>query len=294
MYLRGALGVMREASLSMPERWADMFILRSRETKGLFRAMKSQLCILIVTLLITACAPAAAQPTITRTPRPTVQTTKTPFPTSTRSATPVSLDACVTDATIRVREGPGTDYGVIGGMVSGTCMSIQGRDQDLTWVYVLSDEGQEGWVAASLLTIQGDLQQVSVPAAAVSLATATRRAPTATLRPTTTRAPLLIPTSTPRPLIQPVLSCSDTAFRVGETVTCRIERADCVYRPDVNGSPTFCNDPPYPRHEFTLVVFGQDWSDLDGECILVSGTVTLYDGVPQIQGFSRAQVSYCQ
>jgi hypothetical protein len=43
-----------------------------------------------------------------------------------------------------------------------------------------------------------------------------------------------------------------------------------------------------------LVVFGEDWGDLDGSCIVVSGSLEPYRGVLQIQVFNRSQVSSCE
>lgn len=83
-------------------------------------------------------------------------------PHPTRTPQPISLFACVTDWTIRVRKGPGTNYEIIGGLVSGTCMWISGRNDDLTWAYMTSDDNKEGWVAASLLAINGDLSRAPV------------------------------------------------------------------------------------------------------------------------------------
>ncbi len=80
---------------------------------------------------------------------------------------------------------------------------------------------------------------------------------------------------------------------VGQTTTVRIDRAYCSYRADINGQPTFCNDAPYPNHDFTLLVWGSDWSDYDGHCLLVSGYVSRYKGKPQIIAESRSQVSLC-
>lgn len=79
----------------------------------------------------------------------------------------------------------------------------------------------------------------------------------------------------------------------GAYVTCQITRAYCDFRPDINGEPTFCNDAPYPGHSFTLLVWGQDWSDLYGKCLLVTGEITRYRGLPQIVATSRSQVQFC-
>ena len=72
-----------------------------------------------------------------------------------------------------------------------------------------------------------------------------------------------------------------------------MNRAHCNYRPDVNGGPTFCNDGPFPDHSFTLLVWGQDWSDYDGLCLWVTGEVLIYQDKPQIEAESRSQVVLC-
>jgi len=99
-------------------------------------------------------------------------------------------------------------------------------------------------------------------------------------------------TKTPTPPGPTVTTCWRTT--AGTTVTCQIDRAYCSYRPDVNGSPTFCNDALYPTHNFTLLVWGQDWSDYEGQCLIVAGPVTRYKGKLQIVAESRSQVSLCR
>ena len=94
-----------------------------------------------------------------------------PIPTLTPShaltSTPevVSLKACVANSAIRIRQGPGIDFEVMGGLDSGTCMQILGRNQDASWVYMVTEENKAGWVAAWLLTIEGDVKMVSVRSA---------------------------------------------------------------------------------------------------------------------------------
>ncbi len=79
----------------------------------------------------------------------------------TRINEPVVISACVSDTT-RIRRGPGTQYETIGGLVSGTCLTILGRNADASWVSMVSEDHQTGWVAASLLPNAGDLSRVSV------------------------------------------------------------------------------------------------------------------------------------
>ena len=115
---------------------------------------------------------------------------------------------------------------------------------------------------------------------------------TSTSTATPTRAPQKTntPCPTPKPLI---LQCSNTGSSEGSRVTCKIPRAYCSFQADVSGDPTFCNDARYPGHNFTLVVWGSDWSDFDGKCIVVTGLLTLYSGKPQIKASSRSQISNC-
>ena len=113
------------------------------------------LLLLVFNFLNTFRAPTSTRALI---PIPTL----TPGHTLPATPGPVSLKGCVTDSGIRIRQGPGTDFEVMGGLVSGTCMQILGRNQDSSWVYIVTEENQAGWVAAWLLTIEGDVNGVAV------------------------------------------------------------------------------------------------------------------------------------
>jgi uncharacterized protein YraI len=71
----------------------------------------------------------------------------------------------VTTAGVNVRRGPGTGYDVIGSLLAGFEMELNGRNADSTWFrapYALS----EGWIYAPLLTTSGDtgsLPVINVP-----------------------------------------------------------------------------------------------------------------------------------
>ncbi len=107
------------------------------------------------------------------------------------------------------------------------------------------------------------------------------------------------PPPTPPPTSPPTLPPTSPPYdecaraKPGTFATCRIQRAQCDFRPDISGEPTFCNDAPFPSHSFTLLVWGEDWSDYDGRCLLVTGEVTRFRGLPQIVATSRSQVSNC-
>jgi hypothetical protein len=162
-------------------------------------------------------------------------------------------------------------------------------------VYIVSDDHQTGWVAASLLDGTGNLSHVSVRDHALGAYSA---------RPTLTTAEIahgaqaylteVAATNIPQsPLSQYAVPCFDTVDRIGDHISCKLEKAYCDYLPHIDGSPTSCNDRPYPDHTFTLLVPGEDWSDYDGQCLIVSGLLEVNRGALQIQALNRSQVSSC-
>lgn len=118
-------------------------------------------------------------------------------------------------------------------------------------------------------------------------------APTATQEPTSppTQKPVQ-PTDIEEVKIDWVLSDEAGAY-LGEVKTVRVELSQCSYRANVNGSPTFCNDQPYPNHTFTYLVWGKDWSHFDQTCVLVTGEIVEYDGKMQIEVEDEEQVVPC-
>jgi hypothetical protein len=87
--------------------------------------------------------------------------------------------------------------------------------------------------------------------------------------------------------------CFAAVDRIGEHISCKLEKAYCDYLSDIEGSLTSCNDRPYPDHTFILIVRGEDWSDYDGQCLLVSGLLEVNRGALQIQALNRSQISSC-
>jgi hypothetical protein len=126
-----------------------------------------------------------AQPTITQvpteTPLPPASTLPLP-PTATALPPATALAAAATstgaqfssDQVVNVREGPGTDYNIIGQLQTQTTYVVLGKNQDASWLEFDYD-GQSGWVLASLVTTAGDLSSLPVaqaqPAAVVSTET---------------------------------------------------------------------------------------------------------------------------
>jgi uncharacterized protein YgiM (DUF1202 family) len=229
----------------------------------------TQLGILII--LLSACSTNISTPIATA--------TSNLFPTQTTvSITPIKLElnACVaTEEAIRIRSGPGTDYEAIGALAAGACITILERSPDSSWVYMATADDFTGWVAAWLLTIDGDLSKVAVQNERDNFAVATQS-----------------------PQFQSIQPCANIANLLGSTVTCKIETAYCVYLPDADGSPTFCTDKPDPNHLFQFVVFGEDWSEYNGICMTVTGLLESHfngqKGLLQIVGHDRSQVSACE
>jgi hypothetical protein len=150
-------------------------------------------------------------------------------------------------------------------------MSILGRNPDSSWVYILSEEDRSGWVAASFVSIGGDVTRVAI-------------------RPeqgATGAAPTMIPSRL-------IPLCFELAHRLGEYVSCKIERASCVYDSSVDGNATLCTDGAFSSLDFQFVVSGDDWSNYDDSCIVISGYLETLRGRLQIQGFNRSQVAYCE
>ncbi len=217
----------------------------------------------------------------------------------------VSITAQLRGFSINVRRGPGTQYDIVGKIPAGAQVLVTGRNQDSSWVWVVSDS-VTGWASFDLLYFPGDVTKLPIIVAngdQSMITQAVENLPSITPTP----IPMPIPTNTPtkNPGTNPtkvqtninptaaILYCKDTRNLIGQFVSCIIPRAYCSYEPATEGKPTFCNDAPSPNYDFTLVVLGEDWSDYDGKCIVVYGYVSLYNGKPQIEGNIRSQVSVC-
>ncbi len=95
--------------------------------------------------------------------------TITPSAISTKSATiepsattQLTIRGCVNVSSLRVRNGPGVEHGLMGGLTKDDCVDLLLRsDQpDGLWIgFILSDENPKnfGWVKAEFITIEGDI-----------------------------------------------------------------------------------------------------------------------------------------
>lgn len=233
-------------------------------------------------------------PSITQTPTTIPNWTPGSGLVPTRTPEPITISACVRDTT-RIRRSPSTHAETIGGLLSGTCLTILGRNAEATWVYIVSEDYQTGWMSASLVSDTRTLNKVSVRDDSGWANSS---------RPTLTSAEIahgaqaylthVAATTLPQsPLTQYMVPCFETANRIGDHISCRLERAYCEYLPTSEGNRTFCHDRPVPDHSFALTVLGEDWSDFDGQCLIVSGYLEIAGGVLQIEAFRRSQISFC-
>ena len=215
-----------------------------------------------------------------------------------RSPTPVqapeTILACVAAST-KIRRGPGTHYETIGGMSADTCLTIVGRNEEASWVYMISDDDLAGWVAITVLPGIADISRISVRD---SLALANPARPTLSSGEIAHGARLYLTrvsaTNQPRsPLSKYVEPCFETANRVGDQITCRMEKAYCDYFPEEQGSPTACLDRPSPDQVFALVAFDRDWTEYDGHCLIITGHLEVDQGILRIQVYDRDQISSC-
>jgi len=89
--------------------------------------------------------------------------------------------------------------------------------------------------------------------------------------------------------------CSQLSQFEGIEVICQVDRVYCSYEQASTGHSTFCTDAPSPNEKFTLIIWDEDWTYLDGNCVVIKGTLTMFAGKPQI-GFvpSQVDISLCE
>lgn len=73
---------------------------------------------------------------------------------------PVTLEAGARSG-INVRSGPGTNYAISGGLAAGETIIVTGRSAVGDWL-LFDNDGQDGWVFANLVTVDGDIETLFV------------------------------------------------------------------------------------------------------------------------------------
>jgi eukaryotic-like serine/threonine-protein kinase len=149
--------------------------------------------------------PTTAMPTVTvtQTPLPTRTLTPTTLPSVTSTVTPeptlLPMAIVAVDAA-NVRSGPSTAFAIVETLPLGEELTVTGRSQDGSWLTVLLDDGKEGWISLSVVTVDFDVQSLaeieSPPTPQVSVASLT---PTPKNKPPTSKPPTKNPTATPYP-----------------------------------------------------------------------------------------------
>jgi hypothetical protein len=92
-------------------------------------------------------------------PTDTPQVSDTPLPPKPTSNV-VTLTS--TDA-VRVRAGPGTNFGVVSTLANGTAVTAVGRNADASWVQIQQPGKPDlGWVKAEFFTINGDVNALPI------------------------------------------------------------------------------------------------------------------------------------
>jgi uncharacterized protein YraI len=67
------------------------------------------------------------------------------------------------NASLRVRRGPGTNQARIAALNVGDSATVVGRTADSSWLQIRTDNGIEGWVSNSFITLVGDIPLTSIP-----------------------------------------------------------------------------------------------------------------------------------
>ncbi|MCB9453678.1 MAG: SH3 domain-containing protein [Anaerolineaceae bacterium] len=98
-------------------------------------------------------------PTLTETPRFPASFTPAPSSTPDTSAggagdVPVITGVINTSQGVNVRENPGREFAVVAILPGRAVVQITGRNGDESWYKILLEDGTEGWISASLVTIQ--------------------------------------------------------------------------------------------------------------------------------------------
>jgi CRP-like cAMP-binding protein/uncharacterized protein YgiM (DUF1202 family) len=144
-------------------------------------------------------SPATAE-TVEATASPAEGETLEPTVTSLTATPSVPTRARVTGDGLQVRVGPGTAYEVRASLAEGDEVNVLGRDEMGDWVKISLDSGDEGWVAAEFVDVEGNLKAVPVvtpePVATPTTEPTPTAEPSPTVPPEATAAPTPVPAVT--------------------------------------------------------------------------------------------------
>ena len=170
----------------------------------------------------------------------------TPIPASTLAPTPVggflpTARPCEDSPTIEaynnlnIRQGPGTDYEIIGRVIFLEVRPIIGRSQYDNWWLIELADGTSGWVADATGLAQGYIGNVPiVPAPSINGQTPT---PGPTWQPTPRASCTVTPTFTPSPTASQTATPTSTPTTVPATATATVtptQTPTTTSTPDLN------------------------------------------------------------
>jgi len=201
--------------------------------------------------------------------------------------TPTPGDAGIPAATVRtdlnVRNGPGTQYDVIGLLTAGTTIEIVGRNEASSWWYIVYPAGpdQRGWISSEFAPANNPDNiplantPTPVPTASPTPTPQPTDTPTASPTPLSTPTPTSTPTQTPTPT--PTLSqdpyisfwAEPTRINEGQCTTCSwlVTNVQAVFFEDEgvagdnNGQPVTRRECPDESETYTLRVIRLDGQD---------------------------------
>ena len=104
----------------------------------------------------------STEPTATPTSTPT--STPTPSPAPAATAKPACTIAIVTTTGLNIRSGPSTDFPVIAGLAWGDSVAVLGQSSGGAWIFVLTNDGTQGWITRSLTDFGFDCIVAIIPA----------------------------------------------------------------------------------------------------------------------------------
>ncbi len=132
------------------------------------RLLVTSLAMILAMLACNLPATTPATPTPTATSIFPTQTATLPVPTETLiptlTPTPTVPIAWPSDKGVNCRLGPGTEWITVGSLLVGQTATIQGKNGDASWWYVVTqnDPGTPCWVAASVTITAGNLANLPI------------------------------------------------------------------------------------------------------------------------------------
>ncbi|MEI2692682.1 MAG: SH3 domain-containing protein [Anaerolineae bacterium] len=182
-------------------------------------------------------------PTKTPTPQPATATPTAVPPTATPEPAATEPQA-IASRGMNVRGGPGTDFPVIGTAASGASFAITGKNEDGAWYQVCCfDDEAKGWLAASLVTVEGNAAAIAVATDIPELPPTATPAPTATPGPTSAAPTASAPPSGGGPsgtLIYSVANLDADRWELWEiNLASSAKRMLFEWRTEVDVSPNF-------------------------------------------------------